>query len=345
MFEDDPKKIPPPSLSPHLIERVRREQNFPFAIFAGIGGALVGTVAWMVVTVSTGWDIGIMSVVTGLAVGLAVRKTGKGIDKKFGFLAAACALLGCVIGDIVSANVLIGASRHTPASLEFFSRQSAAPDTQAYTRWFRGDWLNTDWFKVDDLLFYGIAIYVAYKNAFMYRLPSVSGLVEHPVMRPPSQKTPDDVPHAQKVAAAKGSAIEQYELGKKYRDGKATRKNYVEALKWFLMSAEKGNLAAQFEVGWMYESGTGVKQDRAEAMRWYTKAAEQGYARAQNEIGHHHANGIGVPRNLEEAYFWYCLPAESDSAPDRDDTAEKLDQAEIERVHQRVREWKAKSAT
>src|ERR1041385_8786039 len=61
----------------------------------------------------------------------------------------------------------------------------------------------------------------------------------------------------------------------------ADRGDFAEALRWYRVAAEKGSAEAQFEIGVLYDTGQGVTQDPAEALRWYQRAADQGFAPAQ----------------------------------------------------------------
>ncbi len=50
----------------------------------------------------------------------------------------------------------------------------------------------------------------------------------------------------------------------------------IDRLKELLLAAERGDAEAQFELGLMYDEGYGVSRDNQEAAKWYSKAAEQG---------------------------------------------------------------------
>src|ERR1700761_173761 len=84
------------------VGKILSEQNFSRAIPAGIGAALLGAVAWAVVTVATEMQLGLMAIAVGYLVGRAIRAVGHGVEPKFGYLGAACALLGCVAGNVLS---------------------------------------------------------------------------------------------------------------------------------------------------------------------------------------------------------------------------------------------------
>ena len=58
------------------------------------------------------------------------------------------------------------------------------------------------------------------------------------------------------------------------------KKDYREAMSWFLKAAEQGNTLAQSAIGLMYQNGLGVKKDNKEAMKWYLKASQQAPSQA-----------------------------------------------------------------
>ena len=126
--------------------------SFPKALVFGLLAALVGAVCWATVTVLTGYQIGWMAVGVGFLVGLAVRLGGKGWSKGYGFLGAALALLGCLLGNALT---IVGyASKELDIGLfQIFGTVdlSLIPSLMAKT------------FDAMDLLFYGIAIYMGYK--------------------------------------------------------------------------------------------------------------------------------------------------------------------------------------
>ncbi len=74
-------------------------------------------------------------------------------------------------------------------------------------------------------------------------------------------------------------------------------KNYSEAMRWYRMAADRGDAAAQLNVGGLYHNGWGVPQNYPEAMQWFRKSADQGNPAAQNDIGILYANGRGVPQD------------------------------------------------
>src|SRR5438093_798581 len=59
-------------------------------------------------------------------------------------------------------------------------------------------------------------------------------------------------------AAAKGDANAQFELGRRYEDGRGVPKNATAAVEWWTKAATQGHSGAQFGLGVMYATGQGA---------------------------------------------------------------------------------------
>ena len=112
------------------------------------------------------------------------------------------------------------------------------------------------------------------------------------------------------IAAEKGDAQSQLDLGNTYSIGAGVAQDEVEAVRWYHLAAEQGNHEAQYNLGYHYYEGIGARQLRKEAARWYRLAAEQGNREAQLDLGVMYDKGIGVPQDYKEAIKWYRLAAE-----------------------------------
>lgn len=82
-------------------DQLLAEQNLTKGVILGAVACIVGAVAWALVSVSTGYQIGYMAIGVGLLVGIAMRQ-GKGVTPVFGIIGAALALVSCVLGDFFS---------------------------------------------------------------------------------------------------------------------------------------------------------------------------------------------------------------------------------------------------
>ena len=132
------------------------EANLPAAVLGGLVAAIVGAVAWAVVTVTAKFQIGFMAVGVGFLVAWAVRTLGKGRTQVFGLIGGGFAFLGCVLGNLLSACGFIAAERGQPVvsvALNVLGTPSIAMDVLQAT------------FNGMDLLFYAIAVYEGYKLA------------------------------------------------------------------------------------------------------------------------------------------------------------------------------------
>ena len=137
-----------------------------------------------------------------------------------------------------------------------------------------------------------------------------------------------------------------------YRGRGGVQQNDAEALKWFLLAADRGNALAEFNLGVMHAEGRGVPQDNGEAARWYRLAADRGSPQAQYNLGLWYANGDGGSADNVRAHMWFNLAAArfpaSDSrsrsvaANSRDAVAGIMTSEQIAEAQRLAREWKPK---
>src|ERR1700730_17310118 len=80
-----------------------------------------------------------------------------------------------------------------------------------------------------------------------------------------------------------------------------------QAAYWYQLAAEKGHAEAQFNLGRLYATGKGVAHDEEQAARWTLASASQGYAPAQARLGTRYATGSGMAEDDRRAYFWLTL--------------------------------------
>jgi hypothetical protein len=133
-----------------------RKQNLPMGVAAGVGAAIIGAVIWALITVATNYQIGWMAVGVGFLVGYAIRFFGRGVDQIFGIAGAIIALLGCLTGNLLT-DVIIIAQQEGMQVMTVLSRLNPGIIVN----------LLTETFQPMDLLFYGIAVYEAYKFSFL----------------------------------------------------------------------------------------------------------------------------------------------------------------------------------
>jgi predicted Zn-dependent protease len=108
--------------------------------------------------------------------------------------------------------------------------------------------------------------------------------------------------------------IDAYKEGINYTNAEKAykKKDYVKALKLFLVNAQKGYEAAQVRAGELYFNGLGTEQNYQEAFKWYSLAAAQGNADALFHLGLSYRNGTGAEKNPEQAIEMFRKAAEKD---------------------------------
>jgi hypothetical protein len=112
------------------------------------------------------------------------------------------------------------------------------------------------------------------------------------------------------LAADKGDAEAQNDLGLLYDQGQGVAQDYNQAVAWFRKAADQGYAEAQNNLGLTYAKGQGVPQDNNQAVAWFRKAADQGYAEGQINLGAMYANGRGVLQDYNQAVSWFRKAAE-----------------------------------
>jgi hypothetical protein len=83
--------------------RLVRAQSLRNAVIASLVTLIVFCLAWILLSGMTNRVFPWMTVVLGLAVGIAVRKTGRGVDWRFPTVAALIAFVGSIVGNVVLA--------------------------------------------------------------------------------------------------------------------------------------------------------------------------------------------------------------------------------------------------
>ena len=112
-----------------------------------------------------------------------------------------------------------------------------------------------------------------------------------------------------RLAADRGLAMAQFNLGTMYENGGEVAKDLKQAFKWYQLAANQGNVYGQQSLGIMYFSGKGTKKDYMQAIKWFRKAADQGNKNGQYSIGYMYVNGLGVAKDISQALYWYELAA------------------------------------
>jgi hypothetical protein len=133
---------------------IKSKQSLFLALLGGIAAMVVSAVIWALITYWTEYQIGFMAIGVGIAVGFAVRICGKGITPLFGVTGAVLALLGCVLGNILTAAIVI--SQIEDVAIPFvLLGLAASPDIVV-------EFLK-ETFSPIDILFYVLAVWEGYK--------------------------------------------------------------------------------------------------------------------------------------------------------------------------------------
>ena len=108
-----------------------------------------------------------------------------------------------------------------------------------------------------------------------------------------------------------GDAIAQYELGKRYEEGRDIARDYSKAREWYAKSAARGCADGQFKMA--LDCGLQTPPNLRLQAEWYGKAAALGHAGARNnifncycELARSYEFGINLPKNLKLAVEWYA---------------------------------------
>ena len=94
-----------------LAVKLLSEENFSAAALAGAVAALVAVLAYGLAVAYADYAYGFAAAGIGVIVGLSMRFVGRGLSPKFGVLAAAYTIAGCVLGKGFAAVMRVAASR------------------------------------------------------------------------------------------------------------------------------------------------------------------------------------------------------------------------------------------
>jgi hypothetical protein len=136
-------------------QRLRSRQRFWPALAAGAGALVIGALLWALITSLTGLSIGVLSIGVGFLIAYSIRTVGLGVEKTYGFLGGALALIGSVLGAMLAISAAI-AKQGQEGILVFWSRLE--PDMI-------GRLLQIA-VRFPDVLFYLVAVYIGYKFSF-----------------------------------------------------------------------------------------------------------------------------------------------------------------------------------
>ena len=86
-----------------VAEKLLSEQNFAAALVAGAIAALLAAVAYGIAASTWAYSYGFAAAGVGMVVGATIGFLGRGIESKFGVLAALYTIAGCLLGNLFRA--------------------------------------------------------------------------------------------------------------------------------------------------------------------------------------------------------------------------------------------------
>lgn len=149
----DPAEQLSPTEMRLAMDKLRSQQNLPLAVIAGAAAALAGAGAWAAITVLTEHQIGWMAIAVGALVGFAVRVAGKGAGANYAAIGAGFALVGCVIGNLLTVSYFIAVNEGVPYGLVLSALMDPAFTTEVLVATF----------DPVDIVFYALAVYCGFK--------------------------------------------------------------------------------------------------------------------------------------------------------------------------------------
>lgn len=138
------------------------------------------------------------------------------------------------------------------------------------------------------------------------------------------------------------SPEDKYQLGMRHEKGIAVPQDYLEAARWYRLSAMQGYSEAQYKLCEMSERGQGLPQDYQEALRWCGLAADQGHGGAMFMLGRLYHTAHGVAQDFVRAHMWYNLATAygyHEGKKWRDRLAEDMSPSQIAEAQKLAREW------
>ena len=148
----------PYSQPPSFVTETPESGNLVLAAVVGLVAAFAGAILWALLVSVTHLKIGYAAIAIGYLVGFAMRTAGKGRSPVFGYIGAALALFGCIVGDLLTDCAI--AAQQTNNSI--FAVIGVLTPSLAIEALKEG-------FGVLDILFYVLAAMAGYRNAFIKR--------------------------------------------------------------------------------------------------------------------------------------------------------------------------------
>lgn len=108
-------------------------------------------------------------------------------------------------------------------------------------------------------------------------------------------------------------AEDQFNLGRKYYEGKDIEQDLQKAIYWTRKAAKQDYADAQYFLGMLCcgdPEDDRIEEDYELAQYWLEKAANQGHSDAQTALGALYYAGQGIEQDYEKAKYWFTQAAE-----------------------------------
>jgi hypothetical protein len=135
-------------------QRLISQQNLALAVVGGGLAAALGAAGWALITVVSGYELGIVAIAVGALVGLAVRRMGRGVTPVFAAVGGVLALFACGAGNLLAAAALV--ARHGGVPLSAVLARLDLPTSRH---------LMVAFSTPMDVLFYAIAVMVGFRSS------------------------------------------------------------------------------------------------------------------------------------------------------------------------------------
>ena len=110
--------------------------------------------------------------------------------------------------------------------------------------------------------------------------------------------------------AVQGNPRAQYNLGLMYKNGIGVKKDFNEALGWFILGSNNDHMLSKYALGLMYYKGEGVSKNYSKAMNLFLDASFMGHPASQINVGNMYYFGKGVGKNYPKAHMWWSFAKE-----------------------------------
>jgi TPR repeat protein len=111
-------------------------------------------------------------------------------------------------------------------------------------------------------------------------------------------------------AAASQDPTIWHTLGQAFNNGRGTKRDAAEAIRWFQRAADAGHAPAMVSLGLCLRHPR-PSSDLAGAIHWFRKAAEKGDSGGMISLGFSYREGYGVPCDYAEAVRWFIKAVEA----------------------------------